>query len=132
MTLLNNLIKIGGSAVILKDVADRIMGARINREQTLRRKSAGMLALGVALGGAVGAVAGILYAPKAGRETRQDLSQRSCDAWGKMRDNVSTTGHRLVSAVEEKGSRVCTAAEKGVDAAKQSLKETSDSGEESA
>ena len=63
MTLLNNLIKIGGSAVILKDVADRIMGASINREQTLLRKSAGMLALGVALGGAVGAVAGILYAP---------------------------------------------------------------------
>lgn len=116
--------------MILKDVADRIMGARINREQTLRRKSAGMLALGVALGSAVGAVAGILYAPKAGRETRDDLSRRSSDAWGKVRENVSATGHRLVDAVEEKSSRVCAAAEKGVDAARESFKETSDTREE--
>lgn len=132
MTLLNNLIKIGGSAVILKDIADRILGARINREQTLRRKNAGMLAMGVALGGAVGAIAGILYAPKAGRETREELSQRSCDAWGKMKDNVSTTGHKLVDAVEEKSARVYTAAEKGVDAAKESFKETSDLREKNA
>ncbi len=70
MTLLNNLIKVGGSAVILKEIADRIAGTRINREQTLRRKNAGMLALGVAIGGTVGAVAGLLFAPKAGKETR--------------------------------------------------------------
>lgn len=132
MTLLNNLIKVGGSAVILKDIADRILGARINREQTLRRKNAGMLAMGVALGGAVGAIAGILYAPKAGRETREELSQRSCDAWGKMKDNVSATGHKLVDAVEEKSARVYTAAEKGVDAAKESFKETSDLREKNA
>ena len=94
--------------------------------------NAGMLAMGVALGGAVGAIAGILYAPKAERETREELSQRSCQAWGKMKDNVSATGHKLVDAVEEKSARVYTAAEKGVDAAKESFKETSDLREKNA
>ena len=125
MTLLNNLIKVGGSAVILKEIADRIRDTRINREQTLRRNRTGMLALGVAIGGTVGAVAGILLAPKAGKETRADLSRYSCETWGRAKDSVSTAGHRLVDAVEEKSGRLRTAAEKGVDAARESLQEPS-------
>jgi len=125
MTLLNNLIKMGGSAVILKEIADRIRDTRINREQTLRRNRTGMLALGVAIGGTVGAVAGILLAPKAGKETRADLSRYSCETWGRAKDSVSTAGHRLVDAVEEKSGRLRTAAEKGVDAARESLQEPS-------
>lgn len=130
MTLLNNLMKVGGSAMIIKEIADRIGQTRITREQTLRRDKAGMLALGVALGGAVGALAGILLAPKAGKEMRDDLSRRSCEAWEKAKENVSSTGHRLVGALEEEGSRVRIAAEEGVDAAKESLNETSSVSEE--
>lgn len=125
MTLLNNLIKVGGSAVILKDIADRLASTRIHREQTLRRERAGMLTLGIAIGGAVGAVAGILLAPKAGKETRADLSRYSCETWGKAKESVSTAGHRFVDAVEEKSGRMRTAAEKGVDAARESLQDSS-------
>lgn len=123
MTLLNNVIKIGGSAMILKEIADRMHHAKISREQTLRRNRAGMLALGVALGGAVGAVAGVLFAPKTGKETREELSRRGSEVWEKVKENASTAGNRLVSAVEEKSSRVCTAADKAVDAARESLRE---------
>jgi gas vesicle protein len=130
MTLLKNLIKVGGSAVILKEIADRIRDTRINREQTLRRNRTGMLALGVAIGSTVGVVAGVLFAPKAGKETREELSRYGCDTWGKVKDNVSTTGQRLVNSVEEKSSRMRTAAEKGVDAAKESFKELSGEREE--
>jgi gas vesicle protein len=125
VTLLNSLIKVGGSAVIIKEIADRIAGTRINRQQTLRRRSAGMLALGVAIGGAAGAVAGILFAPKAGEETRADLNRYSCQTWGRAKESVATAGHRLVNAVEEKSGRIRTAAEKGVDAARESLQESS-------
>jgi len=124
MTLLNNIIKVGGTAVILKEIADRIRDTRINREQTLRRNRAGMLALGIVIGGTAGAVAGILFAPKAGKETRQELSRYGCETWDKVKENATTTGHRLVNSVEEKSSRLRTAAEKGVDAARESLKES--------
>ena len=123
MTLLNNLIKVGGSAVILKEIADRILDTRISRGLTLRRNRAGMLALGVVIGSVAGAVTGVLFAPKSGKETREELSRYSCETWGKMKDNVAATSHRLVDVVEEKGSRMRTAAEKGVDAARESLKQ---------
>ena len=92
--------------MIMKEIADRLRQARTDRERTLRRKKAGLLALGVT----IGAVAGVLFAPKTGKETREDLSQRGCEAWEKIKENASHTGHRLVSAVEERGSRVRTAA----------------------
>ena len=60
MTLLSTFIKVGGTAVILKDIADRIVNTRLTREQTLRRNRAGMLVLGVAIGSTIGAVAGVL------------------------------------------------------------------------
>ena len=98
--------------MIIKEIADRLRQARIDREKTVRRKKAGILALGVT----IGAVAGVLFAPKTGKETREDLSQRGCEAWEKIKENASHTGRRLVSAVEEKRSSVRTAA-------KESLKE---------
>ena len=88
--------------MIMKEIADRLRQARTDRERTLRRKKAGLLALGVT----IGAVAGVLLAPKAGKETREDLSQRGSEAWEKIKENASHTGHRLVSAVEEKSSSV--------------------------
>lgn len=126
MTLLSTFIKVGGTAVIIKDIADRIINTRLTREQTLRRNRAGMLALGVAIGGTVGAVAGVLFAPRAGSETRKELGRYGGEAWGQVKESVSATSHRLVDAVEEKGSRVRAAAEKGVDAARASLGDSSD------
>ena len=122
MTLLNDVMKIGGSAMILREIADGIRRTGIYREETLRRDRAGMLALGIVIGGTIGAAAGILFAPRAGKETRGDLSRRGSEVWEKAKENASTTGHQLVAAVEEKSSRVRTAAEKVVDAARHSFK----------
>ena len=104
--------------MIMKEIADRLRQARTDREKALRRKKTGILALGVA----IGAVAGVLLAPKAGKETREDLSQRGCEAWEKIKD-ASHTGHRLTSAVERKSSRVRTAAGNQIDAAEAAFKE---------
>ena len=119
--MMKNLIIAGGSAIIIKEIADRLQQARIDREKTLRRKKVGFLALGVTIGCTVGAVAGVLFAPNGGKETREDLSRRGCEAWGKIKENASHTGDRLVRAIEEKSSRVRTLAEKNVDAAKGAL-----------
>lgn len=125
MTLLKNLIIVGESAMIMKEIADRVRRAKIDREKKLRRKKAGILALGVTIGSTVGAVAGVLFAPRAGKETREDLSRRGWEAWGKLKEDASHTGHRLISVVEEKSSQVGTALEKYVDAAKGAVKESS-------
>ncbi|MBU1565680.1 MAG: YtxH domain-containing protein [Proteobacteria bacterium] len=122
--MLNNFIKLGGSAMIIKELVDRVRNARNDREKAIRRNKAGALALGVSIGCTVGAVAGVLFAPKAGKETREDVGRRSKDAWEKIKDTTSSTGQRLVSAMDEKGSQVYAAAGKCVDAAKEVLHES--------
>ncbi len=98
--------------MIMKEIADRVRQARIDREKALRLKKARILALGVTIGSTVGVLAGVLFAPRAGKETREDLIRRGSEAWGKIQENASHTGHRLTSAVEEKSSRVRAAADK--------------------
>ncbi len=122
--MLKNLIIVGGSAMIMKEITDLLQQARIDREKALRRKKAGILMLGVTIGSTVGAIAGVLFAPRAGKETREDLSRRGGEAWEKIKENASDTGQRIVRAVEEKSSRVCMAAEKHVDAAKEAVEES--------
>jgi len=111
--------------MIVQDLFDRVKNARNLRQKALQRNTTGLLALGVSIGCTVGAVAGVLFAPRAGKETREAVSRRSCEAWGKIKDNVSSNGHRLANAIEEQGTRVYTAAEKGIDAAKEALHDSS-------
>lgn len=128
--MLKNLIIVGESAMIMKEIADRIRQSKTNREKTLRRKKAGILALGITIGSTVGAVAGVLLAPRAGKETREELSRRGWEAWGKLKEDASHAGQRLISAVEEKSSQVSIAAEKWIDEAKGALKEPPGENEE--
>lgn len=55
-----------------------------------RSGSGGLFIGGMLLGAAVGAVAGLLLAPKAGRETRQ-LLRKSADALPELAEDLSTT-----------------------------------------
>jgi gas vesicle protein len=123
--MLNNVIKLGGTVMIVKELLDRMRHARCVREKEMRRNSAGMLALGVSIGCTVGAVAGLLLAPRTGKETREEVSRRSSEAWEKIKDNVSVNGQRLADTLEEQGTRVHVAAEKGVAAVKEVLAEAS-------
>jgi gas vesicle protein len=50
--------------------------------------TAGLLA-GVIIGGAVGAITALLFAPKTGAELRQDIKDRSVDAYGKATDTIA-------------------------------------------
>ena len=111
--------------MIIKDFIDHVRYAKIDRENAARRSKAGMLALGVSIGCTVGAVAGILLAPRSGKETRDDVALRGGEAWEKIKDNVSTNGHRLVHVLQEKGACLGAAVEKDNEAAKKSLQDLS-------
>ncbi|HEY9643042.1 MAG TPA: YtxH domain-containing protein [Coleofasciculaceae cyanobacterium] len=55
-----------------------------------RSGSSGLFVGGVLLGTAIGAVAGLLLAPKSGRETRQ-LLKKSADALPELAEDLSTS-----------------------------------------
>ena len=76
---------------------------------------------GIGIGVLVGAVAGLLLAPKSGQETREDLGRSLGDLSDKVTELGRTVGQKVTSAVERTRAQVT-----------QKLGESSTDGEESA
>jgi gas vesicle protein len=111
--------------MIIKDFIDHMRHTRSDRENALRRNKVGILALGVSIGCTVGAVAGLLLAPRSGKETRDDLTRSGSEAWDKIKDNVSANCHRLVHIGEGQENFAGASAEKESGVAKEPLQEPS-------
>jgi gas vesicle protein len=69
------------------------------------------------LAAAAGAVAGILFAPKSGEETRQELRTKYDGAKSKMQDKAHMAKDKLSKGVEAARSKVHDAADKAKDTA---------------
>ncbi|OPY05154.1 MAG: YtxH-like protein [Syntrophaceae bacterium PtaB.Bin038] len=55
---------------------------------------------GLLIGGLVGVVVGLLYAPKSGRETRDELSDKAKDIAGKLKEEYDVAFEKSKSAYE--------------------------------
>lgn len=69
-----------------------------------RSGSSGLFIGGMLLGAAVGAVAGLLFAPKTGRETRQ-LLRKSADALPELAEDLSASMQLQADRLSESASR---------------------------
>ena len=121
--IFNGSIILGGSVMIVKELLDRAREARCAKERKVQRGKAGMLVLGVSIGCTVGAVAGILWAPRTGKETRQEVERRGRETWERIKDNVSSTGLPLVQGMEDKAAQVPDTAEKRIEGTTETRKE---------
>lgn len=59
------------------------------------------LAAGIIIGGAVGAVLALLFAPKSGKELRQDLAERSGEMYDKASDFAVEQSRKMGEYVNE-------------------------------
>lgn len=85
---------------------------------------------GIGLGAIIGAAAGLLFAPKAGMETREDLKKAADDLKSKAEGIVgelSTSVEQLVQKGKEVAETAKTKMEHAVDAGKQAMAETKES-----
>lgn len=75
---------------------------------------------GLLIGGLIGAAAGILFAPKSGRETREEISKKTQDLLTKAREEYETAvekGKKAYEVAVERAKDVQSSAlEKAVDA----------------
>jgi gas vesicle protein len=105
-----------------------------DRDQKMSKTSPGSFISGVLLGTALGAITGLLVAPRTGRETRQ-LLKKSADALPELAEDVSTSVQIQADRLSESAlrkwdqtlSRLQEAIAAGVDATKierQTLKQT--------
>lgn len=74
---------------------------------------ASKLAFGAVIGAAVGIVAGVLTAPKSGKETREDLLRKAESA----KDKAASTRDDLVFKLEEAIDEVKTKAVEAIESA---------------
>lgn len=71
--------------------------------------SAGRFLAGVIVGGALGAIAGILLAPQSGEETREMLSEASKDVaekTDKTVKDIQDKAENVVSELQQKGDEI--------------------------
>ena len=97
----------------LKDLLPKV---KLERESEVRKK----VAIGTTIGLTVGAVAGVLLAPKAGRETREDILQNLNELpdkakelsdkvqvmMGEVKDEITEETQKLMSEVKEVSSDI--------------------------
>ena len=79
------------------------------RQERKVNMSAGKFLAGFALGGVIGAVAGILLAPQSGEETREMISETSKDWTEKAKDSLGelqTKADEIVANLQSKGDEL--------------------------
>lgn len=61
----------------------------------------GKFALGALIGAAAGAVGGLLFAPKSGEETREDIKNKAKEAEAEVKEKATTAKRKAESAAKE-------------------------------
>jgi len=102
-----------GKDMSLKDLLPKV---KLERESEVRKK----VAIGATIGLTVGAVAGVLLAPKAGRKTREDILQNLNELpdkakelsdkvqvmMGEVKDEITEETQKLMGEVKEVSSDI--------------------------
>lgn len=130
MTYLN-LIKLGGSAMIITEAVNRLATMSSRRRIAQRRQNAKHLLLGATLGATAGAAAGLLFAPQSGKKTRAQISQRTGETIDTIKDRVASTGERIADRVQERTARLRHAAEACAEEIKSATEPETDADEKS-
>jgi gas vesicle protein len=122
--MLLDIIKVGGYIMILNELANQVKKVRSSRAKDMRRNRTKNMVIGVGIGSALGVTAGILFAPKSGKETRQIIADKTSATVKNFKDNVAATKAKISASATEKASRLREAGQKGVEAVKETLKKS--------
>ena len=74
---------------------------------------AGKLAIGAAISAVAGYIAGILTAPKSGRETREDIKNKATETYAAAEKELKKLHTELGDAITEAGDKLATLRGKG-------------------
>jgi len=110
--------------MILNELANQVKKLRSSRTEDIRRNRTKNLILGAGIGSVVGVAAGILFAPKSGKETRQIIADRTGQTVKNLKENVAAGKEKIFSAAENLKENVAAGKEK-VSSAAENKKESS-------
>ncbi|MDW7738652.1 MAG: YtxH domain-containing protein [Bacillota bacterium] len=96
---------------------------RYEREKQQRKESAIKILSGLAIGALIGGVVGVLYAPKAGKETRHEIAEKVKETAAATREKVKETVKEVKEKVDDLKDKRVAVVDKTTDS-KNAVKES--------
>ncbi|RQD74296.1 MAG: YtxH domain-containing protein [Candidatus Syntrophonatronum acetioxidans] len=82
-------------------IKDYLENVRKERERAERRESAIKVAYGLTIGAALGAVGGLLFAPKPGKETREEIATKAREKAESTKETLAEKKEAMAEKKEE-------------------------------
>jgi gas vesicle protein len=105
--MINNLVKLGGYALLTRELADYISCSRQAQEKELQRSNVIRTATGAMLGMTIGVGLGILFAPRPGKETREIISCSASEQLQNLQDQLAEKKKQLGEILSQGMERLC-------------------------
>ncbi|MCF8114281.1 MAG: YtxH domain-containing protein [Desulfotignum sp.] len=109
--------------MILNSLAGQAKQIRIARTRTLRQNRTKNMAIGAGIGTVIGVAAGILFAPKSGRETRQIITDRTSETLKDLKDNIASAKSKISASAKEKADRFRDKGQEAAEDVKENVKD---------
>lgn len=87
-------------------IKDYINKAKRDKQRAQNIDTAKKVGFGLGIGAALGGIFGVLFAPKAGKETREDISKAAKETAKKIKENADQVGEKIQKVVEEGKERI--------------------------
>ena len=113
---MRNVIKYGGYAMFITEATRRVLDFQGKKARQRKIRTARDLMVGATLGTAVGAAAGVLFAPRSGEETREAIRRKTDETLSAAKENIADKTVDLREAVRSRKDEYLEIADKCADA----------------
>ncbi len=80
---------------------DMIEKAKREKEKRKKRETAKNVAKGLTAGAILGSLAGLLFAPKSGKETRKEIADKTTEAVGVVKQTLNESGEEIKNKIDK-------------------------------
>lgn len=109
--MVNNFFKLGGYLLLAREAADFLVNSREDRDRERRRKSAAWAVSSSLLGITMGVAAGILMAPRAGKETREIIASTASEKVKSLQEALAEKRRQFAEIVSRQKEELCEESE---------------------
>jgi gas vesicle protein len=108
--MLGNLLKLSGLVLLGREAADFLLNSHHYREKEQNRNQLVSSISASLIGLAVGVGVGLLFAPRAGKETREIISDTACNQIERFKSEIAEGKKQINEVISRKKDEFCATA----------------------
>lgn len=106
--MIGNLLKLGGYVLLAREAADFVINSQHYRERERNREQTVCAMTASLIGLAVGVGVGILFAPRAGKETREMISATTCNQIDRLQSGIAEGKKQIDEIISKNKEEFCS------------------------